>query len=270
MCRLIKYYETDCTIFLLIEHVQNGRLYQYLESLMSHGDSFLEKIKEKTSCQENDEAARRSSLVRRRSFPLKLIQSMASLSSAQDKRLIKTRSHSVKSYSPSIDSTKFNLTKLTEVQLDNLNLVDDTNEEPLASSSSSLSSTDSNQQRSDQLKPKNEKPMKNSTATKEVEFMKIEEMTSFVNVDEETPKNNRLSWPLNVFSNSIKLFGSENKTNLNSADKPHNKLTVTNKPKANAVYRAKEEPGNSMPNEKQNLSIEEDSYSPYLKRVKLW
>lgn len=44
MCRLIKYYESDFTIFLLIEYEQYGKLYNYLHFLMENGENFLNNL----------------------------------------------------------------------------------------------------------------------------------------------------------------------------------------------------------------------------------
>jgi hypothetical protein len=44
MCRLIKYYESDYTIFLLIEYEAHGKLYNYLTFLMENGENFLNNL----------------------------------------------------------------------------------------------------------------------------------------------------------------------------------------------------------------------------------
>ena len=44
MCKLIKYFESDSTIFLLIEYLALGKLSYYLSFLLEYGDSFLANL----------------------------------------------------------------------------------------------------------------------------------------------------------------------------------------------------------------------------------
>lgn len=44
MCQLLKYFESDNTIFLLIEYHQHGKLFSYLEFLLETGDLFLKNL----------------------------------------------------------------------------------------------------------------------------------------------------------------------------------------------------------------------------------
>lgn len=97
MCRLIKYFETDTTIFLLLEYIKLGRLFQHLQSLLEQED-VLDTHEENLSTSSNETTTRtarkstsprnpKAKVNRRKSFNLNLNNSFTSLeSSSKTKR----------------------------------------------------------------------------------------------------------------------------------------------------------------------------------------
>ncbi len=81
MCRLIKYFETENTIFLLLEYHAYGRLFQYLDNLSDIGLTFLEQLKQNP--QNNEKPAQ---VNRRRSLQFKLNSSFANLETVAKRR----------------------------------------------------------------------------------------------------------------------------------------------------------------------------------------
>ena len=146
MCNLIRYYETDYTIFLLIEYLPMGKLFQYLDMLAETGDMFIQKL----NFNYDEETQSLKSLNRRKSSSLASYNSVTCLTSLdQPTKKVIYRTQSLKDYSPTKIDLKphKSLTKLTEIQLDSIKFIDDLeNEETPQTSSSESSSSDSNKQ----------------------------------------------------------------------------------------------------------------------------
>lgn len=95
MCRLIKYYETDTTIFLLLEHIKLGRLFQHLDNLLEQNIKTAANTDEKNQSTSSTETTTKTTsprntkakVDRRKSFNLKLNNSFTSLeTSSKTKR----------------------------------------------------------------------------------------------------------------------------------------------------------------------------------------
>lgn len=70
MCELHKYYESDTTIFLLIEYYELGLLYNHLSFFYQNPETFFKNLKnsKKLSRQESNDTIRKNSLHRRNSL----------------------------------------------------------------------------------------------------------------------------------------------------------------------------------------------------------
>ena len=136
MCRLIKYYETDTTIFLLLEYIVHGKLFQHLESLAEQEN----KSKKPTENQNTllDEPPSKPKVNRRKSLNLKLNNSFTSLETSSK---INRRTRSFRT-SLEVDADIENLLKS---ELKATLKIDNPIKMRISSSSSSSTSSDSNE-----------------------------------------------------------------------------------------------------------------------------
>ncbi len=81
MCRLIKYFETDDTIFLLLEYHPHGKLFQYLKNLTDDGLIFLDHLNKKS-----DKNEKKNQLNRRKSLQIKLNSSFTNFETVTKRR----------------------------------------------------------------------------------------------------------------------------------------------------------------------------------------
>jgi hypothetical protein len=103
MCRLIKYYESEYTIFLLIEYATYGKLYNYLYFLLENGDAFLNNLSKYRHYKKNknsqDRPTKYSPKYHRKSF------SQGSMSFKIDPKQFFKRTQSVREETTSEDPT---------------------------------------------------------------------------------------------------------------------------------------------------------------------
>ena len=177
MCRLLKYFETETTIFLLIEYVPHGRLFQHLSSCCSDGELFLKQLNK--SPLDTVEAAQIVTS-RRKSLTMKLNNSFTDLAVST-----KRRSSSFRTIPP----TDINLLKPARFNSVEQKVT------LLSSDSSSVSSSDS-------LNFK-----KNAQHVSKVKFANSDEnSSSSKSSNEMTKADNKLKWPLNVFGTPFNFF----------------------------------------------------------------
>lgn len=242
MCKLIKYYETDYTIFLLVDYHPLGKLFQYLDLLLQYGDLFIEHLPTKLT---DSFLSDTNSLRRRKSSSISSFKSVSCLTSLdKSPRKAINRTQSLKDNSPVKSDLKqvSSLTKLTEVHLENIKFIDEfdnaINENITSPSLSSDSSSDSN-------------------SKKEIAKKELFSATNF-------------------FSNSLKLFkiNSESSSKLSKL----NSLTssTTKKLKTKIFFKNQPESDISLENSVKLLSLSVSTANtpvvndPYLKQVQLW
>lgn len=188
MCPLIKYYETDTTIFLLLEFFPHGRLFQYLINLSDIGHTYLKLLNEPLT---GLKAEKKSVVNRRRSFTYKLNNSFTNLET-----ISKTKQRS-KSFRTN-QGTKVDLNSIGNSFKDRLTInTDDTKIKMKisSSSSSSMSSSDSldNKKKSDGI----------SKSDKQFMIPTSDSSSSTSDSTRQTTSNKRVS-PLMFISNSLK------------------------------------------------------------------
>ncbi|CAF0947715.1 unnamed protein product [Brachionus calyciflorus] len=139
MCQLLKYYETENTIFLLLEYLEHGRLYTHINYCYQDPDNFTKSLKnfKILTRQESNETIRENSIRRRNS--LKHIYSFTSIKKSEIIPKRRTRSEINDKLSiQRLDSKELHL---TEVKLSEFKFNINTSSASM-SSSSSLSDPD--------------------------------------------------------------------------------------------------------------------------------
>lgn len=174
MCQLIKYYETDNTIFLLLEYFPHGKLFNHLSSLLQNGALYLKKLSN-TPLDSLEKA--QIFLNRRKSLTLKLNSSFTNLESAYKP---KRRSKSFRmSAEPEIDyGTKTRSESFRESRKD---LERTSRRRVFSPSSSSMSSTDSSRE-----KNVNNKEKTSPEEVQKIFFVKKSDSSSSYNSSDST------------------------------------------------------------------------------------
>ena len=129
MCRLIKYYESDFTIFLLLEYEKYGKLYSYLNFLAESGNTFLDNLsKYRTLRKQNSIEHKHSPKFHRKSFShgsmASLLDNLASSSTMRSPLFVK-RTQSLRTPSDA-SSDQILLHKITSASIGD---VDESKEE---------------------------------------------------------------------------------------------------------------------------------------------
>lgn len=247
MCKLVRYYETDYTIFLLIEYHPMGRLFQYLDLLVDTGDLFIKNL----NINFDEETQSLRSLNRRKSSSLTSYNSVTCLSSLAEQttnpKLI-NRTQSLKDQSPArveLKQSNKSLTKLTEIQLDSVKFIDDLeNEEtPQSSSSSSESTSSDSNKKSDQIIIQKSSQSNTTNLTSNMFNLKLFKINS-------DQINTKLSKLINTTNSKIKT-----------------KILFKNQPEQTELYNKK---SSSSGSNQVTSDEDEETGDPYLKRTKLW
>jgi len=248
MCQLNKYYESDFTIFLLIDYCNLGRLTDYLDILAEHGSSFMNKLKQNSNQNSNNSSSLKS-LRRRKSSTISSHKSVSclvgldKLSFNNNNNNNKTiyRTQSLKDYSPvnTLSKQPQSLTKLTEIHLDNIKYIDEStvNIQDKGSSSESSESSESSSR---------------SLSTSEGGGIKSLEPRS-------TSQNKQSNWSNKLLSNSFRKINSL--INKNTKILKTTKILFNNNNNTNEI----KEIYSSDDNDNNN-----NNNDPYLKQVRLW
>lgn len=244
MSQLLKYYESDDTIYLLIEYYPLGRLYSHLNQLVENPDNFVDSLKTSRRLTRQDSTDSRDSLTRRRNslstFKLNYSFSSAKLGDIQQKEIVsKRRTYSeipVSTVVQSIssDSSEQIVSKLTEVKISDIKFIDDSLNQDILVSSSSISSSSSESDLS---------TSKSSQA--KVEFLNLNNTT--VNKDK---------WSLNLLKQKLNRQQSAPVAFFNKTSAENSKTDQSDAQTIKKEYASSEE----EPNKKRSCS----------KQIKLW
>jgi hypothetical protein len=251
MCKLNKYYESDFTIFLLIDYCNFGKLTDYLDILAEHGSSFLNKLKQNSNQNSNNSSSLKS-LRRRKSSTISSHKSVSCLvgldklsfnNNNNNKTIYRTQS--LKDYSPvnTLSKRPQSLTKLTEIQLDNIKYIDEStiNIQDKGSSSESSESSESSSRSLSTSESGGKSLESKSTSQKQSNWSNKLLSNSFRKINSLINKNTKLLKTTKI------LFNNNNNNNNNN----------TNEIKE--IYSSDDNDNNNNNNN-----------DPYLKQVQLW
>lgn len=213
MCKLIKYFESDSTIFLLIEYLALGKLSYYLSFLLEYGDSFLANLNNfKTMKRQHSiENSKMFTNYRRKSFEIDLNSSnkngqkniRRAFSVREDYKILDSAE---KLSELNLESNKINENSSSDIKINN-----STNSER----SSSIDETAAN--------PDNQKS-NSENEEKVVSIVNLESSSSNDNIDE-TNKNKNATWQM---SNPLKKIINLDRKSKNSIIKFKNKSSGQN------------------------------------------
>ena len=176
MCHLLKYFEIETTIFLLIEYMPHGKLFQHLSSCFSDGELFLKQLNKSPL-----DTAEVAQIVtsRRKSLTMKLNNSFTDLAASTKRRSLSLRTN------PPTEINALKPARYNSVE-QKVTLV--------SSDSSSVSSSDSLN-------------LKNAQRDTKVKFTNSDEnSSSSKSSNEMTKADSKLKWPLNVFGTPFNFF----------------------------------------------------------------
>lgn len=246
MSQLIKYYESDSTIFILTEYYPLGKLYPNLGYLYDEPDNFLKNLNSPRTLKKQDstDSFKSNSSARRRNSisGIRLNYSFSCVMPSKETPKRRTQSEmadTVTTQKIQINPTEV-LSQLTEVELDNLKISDDlvNGDSSLFLSSSTLESS--------------------SSSESDAEESNIQDKVEFVSQDKEVETTNKSKWSLNSF-----------KLKIDRKLSPPIALFKTSKQSAEDAKNTPILP----PTKKECLSSEEEPNSirkSYFKQIKLW
>jgi hypothetical protein len=264
MCQLIKYYENDSTIFLLLEYHPFGRLFSYLDYLAENGSAFLKNLNEfQKELKKYQQLKHTSSDQHRRlSFSLEHYKAFRGESVDQDdvhRRRSKSLRTAQMNANSSLSNEQNSQTKslLTEILLDQIEFIDDLNENKEAFCSNKSFSSSSSGLSSSTNSISGEKKNAIKEVENQIEFPSLEQRQQKAQQKEEL---NTTKWSKKILSNPFKtLFNSsKNKDNLIASFKSTPNLGTNN---------------NANKQTDVHLNIKEEhkhESDPYFVQIRLW
>ena len=237
MCKLNKYYESDFSIFLLIDYCNFGKLADYLDILAEHGSSFMNKLKQNSNQNSNNSSSLKS-LRRRKSSTISSHKSVSclvgldKLSFNNNNNNNKTiyRTQSLKDYSPvnTLSKRPQSLTKLTEIQLDNIKYMDEStiNIQDKGSSSESSESSESSSRSLSTSESGGKSLESKSTSQKQSNWSNKLLSNSFRKINSLINKNTKLLKTTKILfnnnnNNTNEIYSSDDNNNNNNNNDPY-------------------------------------------------
>lgn len=172
MCQLIKYYETENTIFLLLEYFPHGKLFNHLNNLLQNGALYLKQL---SNMPLDSVEKAQISLNRRKSLTLKLNSSFTNLEAAYKP---KRRSKSFRMNAEAEIDYGTNKNSFRQSRID-LEMI--TRKRIFSPSSSSMSSTDSSKEKN--VNNRDANPINKSQTAKEDNCQKSDSSSCYNSSD---------------------------------------------------------------------------------------